>query len=195
MSTNWEQLEKDYKKEFKQYAPLGNHKAKVEKATVSTTTTGSIRVVFEFQDGDEYKYPKSAAHWVSRKNINWTKWHHMNLLKVLGVSEENAKKDIDRVEKDGVSLDQIVKGYQALYDRACSRHPEVEIEVREQYDRKGNKVMSEKGYAYTESEFTDRSVYNSNIPKGKEDEIFDKEHEYDPQLLGGEEINIDETPF
>lgn len=191
MPTDWNALADEYKKEFKEYAPLGKHKVKVEKATVATTTTSSIRVVFEFQDSDACKYPKSAAHWVSRKNINWTKWHHKCLLEVLGVSEENAQKGIDSVEKDGVSIDQLVKGYQALYDRACSRHPEVEIEVREQYDRDGNKVMSDKGYAYTESEFTNRSVYSSNKPKTASETVESIDD------LGREdaEINIDDIPF
>lgn len=191
MPTNWEQLANEYKREYKDYAPLGKYKVKVEKVTVAPTTTGSIRVVFEFQESDEHKYPKSAAHWVSRKNINWTKWHHKCLLQVLGVSEENAQKGIDNVEKDGVSTDQIVKGYQALYDRACSRHPEVEIEVREQYDRDGNKVVSDKGYAYTESEFADRSVYSSNKPKTASETVESIDD------LGGEdaEFNIDEIPF
>lgn len=189
--TDWSALANEYKQTYKDYAPLGKHKVKVEKATVTTTTTGSIRVVFEFQEGDEYKYPKSAAHWVSRKNINWTKWHHKCLLQVLGVGEENAQKGIDSVEKDGASIDQIVKGYQALYDRACSRHPEVEIEVREQYDRDGQKVMSDKGYAYTESEFADRSVYSSNKPKTASEVVESVDDR------GGEdaEINIDDIPF
>lgn len=189
--TNWNELADQYAPKYKDYVGVGKYNVKVEKATVATTTTGSIRVVFEFQDSDQYKYPKSAAHWVSRKNINWTKWHHKCLLQVLGVSEENAQKDIDSVEKDGASIDQIVKGYQALYDRACSRRPEVEIEVREQYDRDGNKVVSDKGYAYTESEFTDRSVYSSNKPKPASETVESVDE------LGGEdaEINIDDIPF
>lgn len=189
--TDWLALANEYKQTYKDYAPLGNYKVKVEKSTVATTTTGSVRVIFEFQDSDEYKYPKSAAHWVSRKNINWTKWHHKCLLQVLGVSEENSKKAIDSVEKDGATIDQLVKGYQALYDRACSRHPEVEIEVREQYDRDGNKVLSDKGYAYTESEFADRSVYSSNKPKTASETVESVDD------LGGEdaEINIDDIPF
>lgn len=187
--TDWNKLAQDYKRTFKDYLPLGKHQVKVEKATVATTSTGSIRVVFEFQDTDEYRVPKSAAHWVSRKNIDWTKWHHKCLLQVLGVSEENAQKGIDSVEKDGVSNDQLVKGYQALYDRACSRHPEVEIEVREQYDRDGNKVLSEKGYAYTESEFADRSVYSSNKPKTASETVESLDD------LGGEEIDLGDLPF
>lgn len=189
--TNWEELAKEYKKEFKDFAPLGKHNVKVSKATVATTTTGSIRVNFEFDDSDGYKYPKSAAHWVSRKNVNWTKWHHMNLLKVLGVPEDKAKQAIDNVEKDNATQDQLVKGYQALYDRACSKHPTVEIEVREQYDRDGNKVMSDKGYAYTESEFADRSVYSSNKPKTASETVESVDDS------GGEEVDLDmgDVPF
>lgn len=191
MTTDWSALATEYKQTYKDYATLGKHKVKVDKATVATTTTGSIRLQFEFQADDEYKYPKSAAHWVSRKNINWTKWHHKCLLQVLGVSEENAQKGIDSIEKDGASTDQIVKGYQTLYDRACSRHPEVEIEVREQYDRDGNKVMSDKGYAYTESEFADRSVYSSNRPKTASEPVESVDD------FGSEDISIDidQIPF
>lgn len=191
MTTNWEELAQTYKKTFYEYAPLGNHKAKVDKAEVTELSTGSIRVVFTFQTDDQYKYPKSTAHWVSRKNINWTKWHHACMLQVLGIDEAKAQQAIDSAEKDGASNTQIVKAYQALYDRACSRHPEVEIEVREQYNRDGEKVMSDKGYAYTESEFADSRVYSSNKPKTAdtvEEAVED---------MGGEDadIDLDELPF
>lgn len=194
MPTNWEQLANEYKREYKDYAPLGKYNVKVEKVTVTPTTTGSIRVVFEFQEGDQYKYPKSAAHWIPRNNINWTKWHHACLLQVLGVSKENAQKGIDSVEKDGVSTDQIVKGYQALYDRACSRHPEVEIEVREQRDYKTGevKINDKNGEQWTESEFADRSVYSSNKPKTASEAVESVDD------LGGEGISddeLDQIPF
>lgn len=161
--TDWNSLKTEYSNpnpEFKNYAELGRYKVKVDAAKVGTTTGGTPYVNFTFQETDEHKYPRSATHWISRKNIKWTKWHHCSLLMALGVSEANAQKAIDGVEKDGASLDQIVKGYQQIYDRACSRHPEVEIEVREQLDRDGNLVTSDNGTAYTEAEFTDRSVYS-----------------------------------
>lgn len=186
MSTDWSALANEYDKGFKEYAPLGRYKVKVDKAEVKPTSTGSIRVNFAFKEDDQYKYPKSAAHWISRKNINWTKWHHCTMLQVLGIDEAKAQQAIDGVEKDGASQDQIVKGYQQLYDRAISRHPEAEIEVREQYDRDGNKVLSDAGYAYTESEFTDRRVYSSN--KSKTAAVSE-------EPLGGEEIDIEEFPF
>lgn len=177
--TNWDDLKKEYSNpnpEFKPYAELGTYKAKVEAAKVGTTTSGSPFVNFTFQETDEHKYPRSATHWISRKNIKWTKWHHCSLLMVLGVSEANAQKAIDGVEKDGASLDQIVKGYQAIYDRACSRHPEVEIEVRNQLDQNGNPRTytgaSGNTIVTTESEFTDRSVYSrQNKPASTTEEV------------------------
>lgn len=190
--TDWQALADEYKREFKNFAPLGKYKVKVEKATVAATTTGSIRVTFEFQDSADYKYPKSAAHWVSRKNIGWTKWHHACLLQVLGVPEAKAQQAIDSVEKDNATQDQLMKGYQTLYDRAASRHPEVDIEVREQYDRDGNKVLSDKGYAYTESEFIDSRVHSSNQPKT----TTPTETAEAVESLGGEEIDLgDDIPF
>lgn len=191
--TDWNALANEYKKEYKDYAPLGRYKAKVEKAEVKKINGKNgenIVINFFFQDSDEYKFPKSAAHWASRNNINSAKWQNAAMLQVLGVSEENARKAIDGIEKDGVSIEQAVKCYQAVYDRACSRHPEVEIEVREQIDYKTGEVrMSDKGYAYTESEFADRSVYSSNKPKTAS-EIVESVDD-----LGSEEINIDDIPF
>lgn len=190
MTTDWDALANEYNKGFKEYAPLGRYKVKVDKAEVKKINGKNgenIVINFVFQDNDSYKFPKSAAHWASRNNINSAKWQNAALLQVLGVSEENARKAIDGIEKDGVSIDQAIKGYQQVYDRACSRHPEVEIEVREQVDyRTGEVARSDAGYAYTESEFADRRVYSSHKPETAATS---------EEPLGGEGINIDSIPF
>lgn len=190
MNTDWSALANEYDKGFKEYAPLGRYKVKVDKAEVKKINGKNgenIVINFIFQDNDSYKFPKSAAHWASRNNINSAKWQNAAMLQVLGVSEENARKAIDGIEKDGVSIDQAIKGYQQVYDRACSRHPEVEIEVREQVDYKtGEVVRSDKGYAYNESEFTDRRVYSSNKPAPVA---------VSEEPLGGEEIDLTDIPF
>lgn len=189
MSTDWDALEKQYSQQFKTYAGLGRYKVKVESAEVKAMPSGSIRVVFTFTEDDQYKYPKSAAHWMTRNNIGWTKQHHCNILQALGVDKVKARQAIDGVEKDGATTDQLVKGYQALYDRACSRHPIVEIEVREQRDQDGNIRKSDAGYAYNESEITANGVYMTNTKKASSETVESVDD------LGGEDINIDEIPF
>lgn len=183
MSTEWAELaEKFGRRMFKDHAPIGKYKVKVKDAKVTATSTGSIRVVFTFEDDDNYQYPRSAAHWISRNNVNWTKWHHKCMFEVLGASEANAKKGIDNIEKGELTTEQAVAGYQEMYTALCDKHPQVEVVVREQRDRDGDIQTMDNGVPWTEAEFADERVFSSNLPKQKPTEILEQAEEVQDDL-------------
>lgn len=183
MSTNWEEIEKEFGNGFKDYAPDGKYTVKVASVDIRPVgTKGSIVQEFHFEETDEYKFPKSAAHWLSFKEggDNWRKLHQRNLMMVLGATKENAQKAVDTAE-DKNDKDAIVKTYIQLYERLLKTKPEVEIEVW-------------KDGEYSTAEFTDSSV-RMNRPEKKEDK---KDAPVDDIFEGAEVVSpdsLDEMPF
>lgn len=166
MSIDWQALEDQYSK-FKPQAPEGTYKVKVEKVEVKQLDSGSIPVTFTFANSKDYSFPW-CTHWVSTGNLGWTQWHHKQLLQVLGVNEDNAKKAIDNLYAKGdpdVDPEILVKSFQAIYDKIVAKKPEVEIVVRPQLDQNGELRYSKKGYQQFESEFTDARVFSAQQTK------------------------------
>ncbi len=162
---NWDKLEEEFNN-FKPQAPEGTYKVKVEKVEVKQLESGSIPVTFTFANSKEHSFPW-CTHWVSTGNEGWTQWHHKQLLQVLGVNEDNAKKAIDNLySKDTTNTAAgLVKGFQAIYDKIAAKKPEVEIVVRPQVDQNGEFRYSKKGYQQFESEFTDPRVFSAQQTK------------------------------
>lgn len=166
MATDWDKLEEEYNKgEFKDYAPLGTYKVKIVGVEVDSTTNGTDYVRFEAEETEEYQFPKSSQHWLSKKKVGWRKWHHKNLLVALGATEANARAAIDKVDYDGVSDVNLITGYRKVYETIVAKKPVVEVVVREQYNKNGEVSKSKKGVPYTEFEFTDKGVFIDNTPK------------------------------
>lgn len=187
MATNWDELEQQYGGNFKKFAPEGKYKTKINKVEVDTTATGSIYVRFEAEETEQYKFPKSAQHWISKKNIGWTKWHHKSLMIALGASEDNAKLVIDKITPDNIEDTKLILGYRKAYEALVAKKPEVEVEIRPQYNRNGEIAKSDKGIVYTEFEFTKQGVYQDNRPKEKKDttpveEVMGETEELDNDL-------------
>lgn len=159
---NWDKLEEEFNN-FKPQAPEGKYKVKVDKVEVKQLPSGSIPVTFKFENSKEYSFPW-GTHWVSTGNIGWTQWHHKQLLQVLGINEDNAKKAIDNLYSKGdpdVDPEILVKNFQAIYDKVAAKHPEAEIVVRPQLDQNGEYRYNKKGYQQFESEFTDSRVFSA----------------------------------
>lgn len=163
MSINWDALEEKFNN-FKPQAPEGTYKVKVEKVEVKQLGSGSIPVKFTFANSKDYSFPW-CTHWVSTGNAGWTQWHHKQLLQVLGVNEDNAKKAIDNAYDKGTTTEALIKAFQAIYDKIAGKKPEVEIVVRPQLDQNGEFRYSKKGYQQFESEFTDARVFSAQQTK------------------------------
>lgn len=198
MATDWNALANEYKGDFKPFAPTGEYTAKVKTIKVDKTPKGSYYVQVEFEQGDEYQYPRSAQHWLSRSNINWCKWHHMNLMQVLGANETAAKTAIDKIEISGIPEEKVMAGYEKAYKSLEEKHATVKVVVRNQYDQDGNmrtytsKKTNEELECF-ETEFKDSRVFIDNTPKkGKKVESVSK------VITGAEEANdidLDDIPF
>lgn len=193
MSINWDKLEEEFNN-FKPQAPEGKYKVKVDKIEVKQLPSGSIPVTFKFENSKEYSFPW-GTHWVSTNNVGWTQWHHKQLLQVLGINEDNAKKAIDNLySKENLTDEVLIKGFQAIYDKVAAKHPEVEIVVRPQLDQNGEYRYSQKGYQQFESEFTDPRVFSAQQTT-KVDGVHAEKVEEAPAGEVDEEIDLEEIPF
>lgn len=192
MSIDWNKLEDQFNS-FKPQAPEGTYKVKVEKVEVKQLPSGSIPVTFTFANSKDHSFPW-CTHWVSIGNVGWTQWHHKQLLQVLGVNEDNAKKAIenayDKCTSGSTMPAALITALQNIYDKIAAKKPEVEIVVRPQVDQNGEFRYSQKGYQQFESEFTDPRVFSAQQTKQQtKQEDVEQEAEED---LG---IEDDEMPF
>lgn len=177
MGINWEQVQEDAGQNYKSYAKNGIYKVKCIDINIHEVgQNGSIAQDFIFEESEEYQYPK-ATHWLSFKNDSWRQWHNLQLMQVLGSTEDTAKKAIEKIEGLG-DKDKIVKGYEAAYKALLNKKkPTVEIEVFP--DGK-----------YSRSEFNDDKVAMPHDSKpATTDEVVPEE------IADGEEISLDEIPF
>ena len=171
---DWEDAQKNYG--YKNYAKPGIYKVKCIDMEIKETSTGSIAQEFIFEE-DSNKYPK-ATHWLTFKEgkDGWRQWHNLNLMMVLGSSEDTAKKAIEKIEAlEG--KDKIVKGYEAAYKALLKKTPTVEIEVYPD----GN---------YSRAEFNDSSVAmpHESKPAPVADDVA-------PEEIPDGEIDLSDIPF
>lgn len=159
MSINWDEIDKQdaaamsKRQQYKQYAPNGTYKVIFAGVEITDNPNWkSPRMVFSWAEDNDYKYPKSAAHWLSIGNETYRVRHNQNILVALGIEKAKARQLLEAAEKD-TDRAKLVQAYGALYKRVAERKPSVEIEVRDQY-RDGKPVQSAKGTTYSESDFT-----------------------------------------
>lgn len=169
MAANWEELEQEFaNKQFKDYAPVGEYKVKIASVEIDSTPKGTDYVKFTAEDSDEYKFPQSATHWLSKDKVNWRRWHHKNLMVVLGAPEDKARQAIDKIDFDGATDAQLLVGYRKAYEGLVAKKPTVEVVVRLQYRPDGTVATSKKGTKLSEFEFKDSRVFIDNTPKSTE---------------------------
>lgn len=156
MALDWDAIEKEAKEKggnYKDWAENGEHEVKVESFELSDRGNGWFD--FQFQE-DEVKYPKLSVSFFGDDKVNFRAHYYKEMMVILGTTEENARKAVSVCEgKDSRAA--IFKAYGEAFTRLANKHPKIKIEVRDQYDRDGNPVMSEKGTVYGESVFTQAS--------------------------------------
>lgn len=187
MSYDWDALDKEQpaqNPQYKAYAPNGEYKVKLEKVeVVDRDGWKSPALTFTWAEDDEHRYCRSVYHWLSVENESYRRGHNRSILMALGLEKAKAEQLVDAAEKDQ-SRDGLKKGYAALYKRVAERHPETTILVQDQY-RDGKPVLSDKGYAYGESDFVAFGARTMQLV----------EHQANDPLAGSEPIDMDEIPF
>lgn len=159
-TTNWDQLGEEFGSKFKPFIADGKYKVKVEDAEVHEVgSNGAVAIDITFKEEDDCQYPK-ATHWQSEKNINWSKFHSKQLLVVLGVAEDAARKAIDTCEAKRGDKAAMVKAYDQVFKKAAAKHAELEIEVYTERNENNGKD-------YARAEFMDNRVRMSRNTESK----------------------------
>lgn len=153
---NWHEIEQASGGNYKNFAPNGEYIVKLAKVKVTDGQAKSPAINFEWEDNEEFKFPRSVSHWLAMGNANWRRFHMRNIFMVLGMNKEQAQKLVESAEVS-TERPKLVANYQKIFDRLTQKHPEVKIVVRNQI-RDGKPVRSEKGTIYGESEFADPRV-------------------------------------
>ena len=184
---NWEQAEKDGGGNFAPMANPGFYKAEVADINVRESKNAAGGTTYwlelEFLEGD-VRFPK-ISHAISRKNVNWTAWHFMNMLKEFGVSEEKAKQAIENCESKKNEKD-IIATYLATFERAVAKAPQVEIEVFED-----DNVNPNTGRPYMRADFKNPRIAFGRGGKDKKPATVSA----DSIAEEGDEISLEEIPF
>lgn len=172
---DWEKIEKENTVKFKDYAPEGVHKTKVESVELQEAKTGSKGIRFILADNDDYAFPKyGAVAWLSSKNPGWRQHHMKELFVVLGFTEEQARKAVEQCE----DKDDLGKAYLAMFEKALPKSKEVEVDVfyRNEDDQ------------YTTWDFASSKVRMTKPEKGESKSAANESSEE-------ETIDLDSIPF
>lgn len=169
------------------FAPMatpGFYKVEISNLDIreSKNAQGGTTYWLEMQFAEDgVRYPK-ISHAISRKNINWTAWHFMNMLKEFGISEEKAKQAIENCESKKSEKD-IIATYLSTFDRAVVKNPNIEIEVFEDEN-----INPNTGRPYMRADFK-----NPKLAFGRGDK---KEASKGETIIdSGEEIDLGDVPF
>lgn len=186
MSINWNEAEKAAGGNFARMAEPGFYEVEVndlnirESKNAQGATTYWMEMEFEEQDGT--RFPK-LSHAISRKNLNWTAYHFMTMLKEFGISEEKAKQAIENCESKKSEKD-VIAAYLSTFDRAIAKNPKVNIEVFED-----DKINPNSGRPYMRADFKNQSLAFGRSTKRAEatsaDSIIDE----------GEQVGLSDIPF
>lgn len=189
---DWDKIEEENKREYKNYAEVGTYKVKVIGTSIRDvdTQSGVQHIIkFDIAETDDTKYP-GIDRWVFKNNVSFRQYHYRNLFMVLGCSKDGAKAAVEECEGAG-GYDAIAEKYAKTLGQVANKYKrEIEIEVRPQVDRNGEYVINAKsGKPYTESEFVDQSVHfaatkakqsNDSPLDIKPEEIMDDADTIDP---------------
>lgn len=171
MAINWDAVEQETGSNFKNYAPDGRYKVKLDGVEVHEAgNKGNYAVDLHFEETPEYQFQK-ATYWISKDKQNWRIKNMKDLLAVLNGSEDNAKKVCEMAESKD-SFDYAVAAYEKALKTLASKKVETEIEVY------FSGYYSKKGTPISNATLTDSRVYNKNVKKE------------DP-MVGAEEITLD----
>ena len=110
---------------------------------------------------------------------NFRMHHYKEIMKVLGASEENARKAVEVCEGKA-NREAIADAYTQTFNKLAQKHPTIKLEV-------GTEVNQGKEYA--RGEFKDQSVHFSNNKKES------KPAEVVPTDIPEDDISLDDIPF
>ena len=182
MAESWDELENKYN-QFKDWAPDGDFKVKVDKVEVRESSTGTKWMdIFLLQD-EQYSYPR-FSHPISSKNAGWRKWHFHLIFMQLGASKEDARKAADTCEAKG-DFEKIAAAYVQAASRLAAKHPEIEIKVWTEPGSNGNN--------YARADFKDSKVSMGSGNNNSTATPAPKPS--DNPLEGAEEITVAEEDF
>lgn len=177
---DWDKIEEENKSNFKGYAPAGDYEVKLESVTQKTAGTGTIFFEFNFEEDDEYQYPKVSRALFKDEKKSFRIHHYKEIMRVLGASEDNARKAVEVCESKA-NREAIADAYTETFNRLAQKHPKVKLEVT--LDDRGDKT-------YARGEFADPAVHFSNKKtEKKSDDILPDESEV------ADDISIDSIPF
>lgn len=152
---NWDEIEAEVasNKKFKDWANNGEHTVKVSSLEKKDNGNGWFEMQFE---EDEVKYPKLSFAFFGDAKIKYRAHYYKEIMKLLGCTEEQARKAVEVCESKASRTD-VFKAYGDAFSKLAKKHPQIKIEVRDQYDRDGNPVCSAQGTVYGESVFAKES--------------------------------------
>lgn len=168
---DWNNLENEFKGEYKQYAEDGTYDVVLDSVTEKTTNSGTIIFEFNFQEDDTYKYPKASRVFFKDEKKNFRCFHYRNIMMVLGAPKEKAQKAVETCEGKA-NREAIADAYAQMFDKLAQKHPTVKLEVSREENG---------GKTYARGEFADQSIHFSDKkkPAVKQAEVLPTEDDVD----------------
>ena len=158
---DWDALDTEFSSDFKPYAADGTYEVKLDSVTKKTANTGTIFFEFNFEEDNECQYPKISRAFFKDEKVKFRIHHYKEIMKVLGATEDNARKAVEVCEGKA-NREAIADAYAQAFDRLAQKHPKVKLEVSSEENN---------GKTYARGEFADPSVHFSNkkVEKKAED--------------------------
>lgn len=170
MALNWDTIEEENKSTFKPYVEDGTYEVTLDSVTQKTAGTGTIFFEFNFQEDDDVQYPKVSRAFFKDEKINFRAHHYKEIMKVLGASEDNARKAVETCEGKA-NREAIADAYTQTFNRLAQKHPKVKLEVTTEPARNGK--------SYAHGEFANPAVHFSNKKQAKAAESLPTDNEID----------------
>jgi len=178
---DWEANEEENKSNFKPYASDGPYEVKLDSVTQKTAGTGTIFFEFNFEEDEDVQYPKVSRPLFKDEKRSFRIHHYKEIMKVLGASEDNARKAVEVCEGKA-NREAIADAYTETFNRLAQKHPKVKIEV--------SRDLGSNGKNYARGEFADPSIHFSNNNKtSKSAEVLPTDGEV------ADDLDLDSIPF
>lgn len=177
---NWDELDSEFSSDFKPYAEDGKYTVTLESVTQKTAGTGTIFFEFNFKEDENCQYPKVSRAFFKDEKRKFRAHHYKEIMKVLGASEDNARKAVEACEGKA-NREAIADTYTQTFNRLAQKHPTLEIDVTTEENT---------GKSYARGEFHDPSIHFSNKKQeSKPAEVVPTDSEV------SDDLDIDSIPF
>ena len=149
---DWDSMDNEFKNNFKAYAEDGKYDVKLESVTQKVAGTGTIFFEFNIEEDEEIKYPKISRALFKDEKKKFRAHHYKEIMKVLGASEEAARKAVEVCEGKA-NREAIADAYTQAFNKLAQKHPTIKLEVS---------TETNQGKEYARGEFADPSVHFGN---------------------------------